>query len=128
MRALLALLLIAVTLPSTSCTAGTTSGSPGRSSDLISDEELEEARQRGENLYQAIQRLRPTWLVARGVTMRERIEPVVYLNGSPYGELDFLRQISVSDVREVRRINAADATTRYGTGHAGGVIAVTTGR
>jgi hypothetical protein len=43
-------------------------------------------------------------------------------------DLTGLSTIPANRVREIRYINAADATTRWGTGHASGVILVTTKR
>jgi hypothetical protein len=40
------------------------------------------------------------------------------------GTVDVLRRIDAALVEEVRYVNAKDATTRYGTGHAGPVIEV----
>jgi len=77
--------------------------------------------------YNVIERLRPGWLRTRG---RSSIQhptahhPVVYLDSVRYGGIESLRQISSDAIRDIRFINASDATTRYGTGHAGGVILV----
>jgi hypothetical protein len=49
---------------------------------------------------------------------------VIYVNGMRAGPLEALRSISAVDVQEIRYISAADATTRWGTGHSGGVIEV----
>jgi hypothetical protein len=35
-----------------------------------------------------------------------------------------LRNVRVTDIREIRHLSSPEATTRYGTGHAGGVIHV----
>jgi hypothetical protein len=42
--------------------------------------------------------------------------------------VEALRDISVEQIRELRFIDAKDATTRYGTGHTSGVIEVYTKR
>jgi hypothetical protein len=49
----------------------------------------------------------------------------VYLGGAKIGTLDALRDISVSTVREIRYLDAAEATQRYGTGNSGGAIVLT---
>lgn len=128
MRPLISLLLIGLTFSLTSCVAGTASGGSRGGSSLITTEELEEARTDAQNLYAVIERLRPNWLVSRGSTMRERIDPVVYVDGTRFGDLASLRQIAIIAVLEVRWISARDATFQYGTGHAGGIIAVSTAR
>jgi hypothetical protein len=74
-----------------------------------------------------IQRLRPEFVRGRG---RSSVQdptaqfPVVYVDGVRTGGLEALRSISAIDVREIRYVNSTDATTRYGTGHTGGVIEV----
>ena len=48
----------------------------------------------------------------------------VVVDGQRRGGIDFLRSIRVAQVRQVRYLSAADATTRLGTGMAGGAILV----
>jgi len=50
----------------------------------------------------------------------------VYVDEISYGNLNSLSNLNSIQIREIRFIKAADATTRWGTGHAGGVILVTT--
>jgi len=51
-----------------------------------------------------------------------------YLDGVRMSELNGMSTIPAERVREIRFINARDATTRWGTGHDSGVILVTTKR
>lgn len=79
--------------------------------------------------YGLVQRLRPQFLRSRGsVSMRNSSDsyPIVYLNNVRYGGVISLRDILVDDIQEIRFISAADATTRWGTGHGSGVIMVST--
>jgi hypothetical protein len=79
--------------------------------------------------YEVVQRLRPTWLRSRGrVSIQSTTAqlPVVYVDNIRFGGPGSLRQISVDAVEEIRYMGAGEATTRYGTGHAGGVILVRT--
>ena len=81
------------------------------------------------NVYDAVRRLRPLWLQARAgaasaVGPRGGAMPLVYLAGVPHGTLQALRTMNVDQVRRIEFINARDATTRFGTGHTGGVIMV----
>ncbi|MBA3560037.1 MAG: hypothetical protein H0W30_15730 [Gemmatimonadaceae bacterium] len=95
----------------------------------VSGEEI--AASQATNMAEAIRLLRPTWLRARGPqSIRTSVSPypVVYMDGLRVGEPSSLRDIPCMTVAEVRFINAADATTRWGTGHATGVIHVTTRR
>ena len=79
--------------------------------------------------YEAVQQLRPHFLQTRGqasIQDPSAGEPIVYVNGVRYGGTDALNGIRAMDVAEFRFLSASDATTRYGTGHVGGVIEVRT--
>jgi hypothetical protein len=98
---------------------------------VITSEEI--AKTSGSNAYEIIQRLRPNYLRTRGavhgapsggVNRLETVDLVVYLNDSRFGGSDQLRQISVNEIREIRYYNAAEATTKWGTGHSAGAIQV----
>ncbi len=77
--------------------------------------------------YALIQESRPTWLHSRGaISIHDPSAGVlqVYLNGQQFGDVTKLREIRVSDVKELRFLPAAQAHARYGVGHEGGVIEV----
>jgi len=80
------------------------------------------------NLWDALRRLRPQWLRARAdislVSGDDGGEPIVYVHGIRHGELRTLQQMNIDQVRRVEFIDGRDATTRFGTGHGGGVIMV----
>ncbi len=102
---------------------------PRRDSSVIGPEELAAAVQ--EDLFQAIQQLRPAFLLTRGgpqslqagATAEETIQ--VYLDGVLIGSPERLHELRPSGVREVRKLSAADATQKYGTNHRMGAILVT---
>jgi hypothetical protein len=74
-----------------------------------------------------IRRLRPEYLRARGGG--SSIGPVAfYLDGVKQQSIDALATISKEIVREVRYLNATDATMRFGTDHTGGAVLVSTRR
>jgi hypothetical protein len=80
-----------------------------------------------ETALDAVRQLRPQYLRGRAVVSVEYPSasvPVVYMNGLFRGDLTSLRSILVHDIEEIQYINPSDATTRWGTGHAGGVIHV----
>lgn len=108
--------------------SGTGQESGQRSSNVVTAEDL--AAQPMNNLYDALQRLRPRWLVERGATtLGAGGNPVVvYVDNQRMGGVQELRNIVLETVQQVRYRDAADATTRYGTGHASGAIEVTTKR
>ena len=88
----------------------------------ISRAEIIEGGDNATTAMEAVRRLRPGWLLARGA-------PVVYVdNIRRPGGVDALFNVPVGQIRLLEFIGAADATTRWGTGHTGGVIQVLTGR
>lgn len=81
-----------------------------------------------ENLYDAINRLRPNWLTSRGptsVTNSTPTEVSVFMGGSFLGHSEYLKEIRVLDVTEVRYWDAGSASARFGAGHPRGVIELT---
>lgn len=79
------------------------------------------------NAYDLVTQVRPNWLRGRGMPSIHRTEPelpVVYLEDRRQGALEVLRTFPTAGIAELRYINATTATTRYGDGHAGGVIQV----
>jgi hypothetical protein len=82
-----------------------------------------------DNAFDAVQALRPHWIRQRGrvsLNNPRAGEVVIYMDGTRAGGLDFLRRLHVANVAGMQYFSASEATTRFGTGHAGGVIYVTT--
>src|SRR5687767_4000874 len=132
-RTAVVLLALTMALDLTACAAGGAAGaasSPRRNPNRITAEELAEASVNSLTLYDAIQRLRPTWLRSRGVTSISggggSTLPSVLINDAPQS-IDALRGIRASDARELEFLSGADATTLYGTGHVNGMIKVRMG-
>lgn len=93
---------------------------------VITEAELQAAQDR--TLFELIQRIRPTFLRSRQVqtTTTTNPEPVhVYVDGQRTEGLDVLRRFSPQLVHEVRFYEPQEANVRFGTGHHGGLIAVT---
>lgn len=104
---------------------GATAGPRRGNSDVLSREEI--LASTASTAYELIAQLRPQFLRSRGaLSMQDPrpVYPIVYVNEMRHGGLETLRAILVREISEVRFISAADATTRWGTGHAGGVIQV----
>ena len=81
--------------------------------------------------YDVVRRLRPGWLMARGRPSfidPNAGDPLVYVDEVQYGLLDSLYRVPASDILRMVFIGAADATTRWGLGHADGVISIATVR
>lgn len=89
-------------------------GGPGRSSDLITAEEIQ--ANPSPNAYELVRKLRPTWLRGRGVTsLRDPVAAgaiVVYLDESRFGGVEALRQISTSGVRSIRYLTPSSPGVR----------------
>ena len=99
---------------------------------IRADEVAQRASDAG-NAYDIIAKLRPQMLVGRGTASPtdrtgETARPKIYVDNVQYGDLGSLRNIAANQVLEIRFVSASDATTRWGTGHMGGVIMVTTKR
>lgn len=119
-------LLLGVLFIAACASSGTTSSAPSSRS-AITAEEIASIQVR--TAYEAVERLRPTWLRARGmsnVTSGGQDYAAIFVNGNRYGELPTLRDIQASDVVSIFYLEPADATTRYGTGYSGGIIDVRT--
>ena len=125
----IAVALLAVSCASSGTTARTDSGTPqtSRNRNVIAPEELTDSKAR--DAYHAVQLLRPEWLRSRGaVSMRDPTPTsvVVYVDGQRYGGPSTLEQFRLGSFKEMRFYTGSEATSRWGTGHAGGVIYLTT--
>lgn len=100
---------------------------PRRQPNLITAEELTTAPsiKPGQSVYDAIQFLRPQFLIRRGGGSSAM--PVVYVDNIRRGGPETLNEIFVFQVEEIRYLSSSEATMRFGTGHPGGAILVKTG-
>ena len=127
MRIVLSSVLLSLALSGCASAGVAGSGGRGRDPNLISSEELREAESEGIGVRQVIGRLRPRWLQTRGATSLSNpagSSARVVLDGAPYGEIEALFDMTPIDIKEIRFMNARDATTRFGTGYDGGAILV----
>ncbi len=123
-RRILCLALLAVLV---GCASSANGRRSLQSRNVITTEEIESLNV--STAYEVIQQLRPHFLQGRGQSSIQdpgSSMPVVYVNGVRYGPPSALQGIRAMDLREIRYLSASDATTRYGTGHVGGVIEVDT--
>jgi TonB-dependent Receptor Plug Domain len=97
-------------------------------SQLITEEEV--AASPGTTAFEVIHNLRPNFLSYRGETSFDkrssRPYPNVYVDDQPFGPVSILNSIPSSDVSTIRLYRSWEATTKYGSGNAGGVIAIST--
>lgn len=103
-------------------------GARYRGSNVITSEEVRETS--ANDAYDVVQLLRPMWLrprAAPSLTNASGGFARIYVDNVPLaGGTRELRTVPAGDIHEVQYISPADATTRFGTGHAGGVIMVLT--
>ena len=125
---------IAVALLAVSCaSAGTPAQSdsgvrqPSRSRTVLLMDEIQQSSAR--DAFHAVQLLRPDWLRSRGAVSTRDTRPAqvtVYVDGQKYGGASSLEQFRMGSFKEMRYYSGSEATSRWGTGHAGGVIYLTT--
>lgn len=114
------------TSASTASQASSYHGPTAASRYVITEEELASVGDR--SAYEALQQLRPTFLRSRDTQTSSNPNPKpvdVYVDGGRTEGLEALKGIRASTVKEMRFYEPQDANTKFGTGHNGGVIAVT---
>jgi hypothetical protein len=113
-------LALALALGAAGCASGGGSSSrpAGASTNRIVQAELDALPQM--NAYLAIERLRASWLRTRSGD-----PPQLYVDGARRGNVRDLQAILSTEIATMEYMSASDATNRFGTGHAGGAILVT---
>jgi len=115
-------LALAIALGSAGCASSGSGGGSARpqgaTTNRIVQAELDQLPQM--NAYLAIERLRASWLRTRSGDA-----PQLYVDGARRGNVQDLQSILSTEVGTMERLSASDATNRFGTGHAGGAILVT---
>ena len=138
-RFVFAVVAVALSMACASSGGGGAGGSRTSSGgqDVITEADITGRAADAANALQIIQKLRPQMLRSRGLavlptagrTAQEATAaslPRVYIDNIAYGDLNQLTNVNASQIREIRYMNARDATTQFGTGHMGGVILVLT--
>ncbi len=110
---------LAIGLAGCASTGGGADRPEGATPNRIVEAELEPLGQISP--LRAIERLRPRWLRSRSGDM-----PQLHIDGGRRGSLRDLESYQLSDIERMEYMSASDATTRFGTGYAGGVILVFT--
>jgi len=124
--------LIAVAAVVGCATAGSKSGptSVTGKANFLGAEEIAKAYADARSAYDAIARLRPNWLAARGVTSlvdggAGTDFAVVFIDGQRYGDLHSLRQIQAYQVGSAQYYDVTQAGANFGIrGGASGVIEI----
>jgi hypothetical protein len=121
-------LLVALTSVFLGCAAPRVGPHSVSNAQLITEDEIDATR--ANTAFDVIQKLRANFLTYRGETSfdksKSRPFPTVYVDGQEYGPIGSLRLLLASDISSIRLYRAWEATTKFGTGNMGGVIAITT--
>ncbi len=116
------------------CACASTGANPSvsrQSATVLTAEEMTQAHADITTAYDAVARLRPNWLAAKGVTSgyynANTAYAVVFLDGQQYGDLNSLRNIAAYNVGSIRYYDVTQAGARFGIrGGSSGVIEVST--
>ncbi len=122
-----ALVAVAVAFSLAACHGANTWDAPSPSRNVITRVEIEGSR--ANTAWDVVKKLRGNFMASRGsnsLLVKVNKEPTVYLDEVEFGDLGTLRQIPASSVAEIRFIEGWNAETKYGPGHAAGVIQVYT--
>jgi hypothetical protein len=109
------------------CTHSQTVAANSPGSEVITEQEV--ASTTAATAYDIIRKRRPNFLSSRGKTSllgTSNADPTVYVDDQAYGPISSLRTIPASQVSSIRLYRSWEATTKYGSGNMGGVIAVST--
>jgi hypothetical protein len=113
-------------LVASACSRSRAATQPKVSPQLITAEEIVQSQ--AVNAYEAVLRLRANFLSNRGPTSITNSNapqtPNVYLDGMQFGPTASLRNIPAITVASIRLYRPWEATTKFGTGNAAGVIEV----
>ena len=114
--------------------AAARSSTPIMDPDLITQDQI--VRSKATNAYDVIATISPKMFIAHGAattrdqqpptTGRQALPVVVYVDNVKVGPIDELKTLGKVDLKEIRYLSPRVATDRWGQGHPGGVIYVTT--
>jgi hypothetical protein len=122
----------AVAAQDTTAAAAAAKKKPKGRANLITEEEIA-AGGTFQNAMEIVQRLRPAMLRVRsggaqsGGSSGQDVgatEMSVFLDNQRLGGVEVLREIMLSQLKEIRYLSPSDATTLFGTGHQAGAIQV----
>lgn len=101
-----------------------------QSAAVLTAEEISTAHADATTAYDAIARLRPNWLSAKGVTSgyynADTQYAMVFLDGQPFGNLSSLRNIAGYNIGSAHYYDVTQAGAKFGIrGGSSGVIEIT---
>lgn len=105
--------------------------SSGQSTPLYANQPITRfaiSQSRAENAYDAVKLLQPQWFSGYRAHTHDPTRPplLVYMNHVRLGDIDELRRLPAENINEIQLLSGIEATTRWGSGHEGGVIHVLT--
>jgi hypothetical protein len=109
------------------CASNKMQAGPDSDREVLMADEIEKSR--AVDAYDAIRKLRANFLSYRGRTSVNNTsspDPIVYVDDQAYGPISSLRNIPAAQIAMIRLYRSWEATSKFGTGHMGGVIAVST--
>ena len=114
--------------------ASTRNQTPNNDPDLITEDQI--VRSKATNAYEVIATISPKMFTAHGAATtrgdqpptpgRQALPVLVYIDNVKVGPVDELKTLGKVDLKEIRYLSPRAATDRWGEGHPGGVIFVTT--
>jgi hypothetical protein len=114
--------------------ATTQTNTPKMDPDVITQDQI--VRSKATNAYDLIATISPKMFTAHGAATtrgdqpttqgRQALPVVVYVDNVKVGPVEDLKAIGKVDLKEIRYLSPRVATDRWGEGHPGGVIYVTT--
>jgi hypothetical protein len=122
-RAFLFAITIAATAGCSATTPGTAAG-PRSSSSVLTRQEISGSAYSSTNAYEAVEKLRPSFLRPRTTSSGPGILPELFVDGVRKGSIELLKSIASSEIAEIRYVSVIDATTRYGMNVPAGVLDV----
>jgi hypothetical protein len=124
---MLQVVLAATVLISCGGPRSSSSTAPRRDANLITSEELSSSV--SSTLYDAVRALRPAWMMRNRPTAmnpRQQGELQVYVDGTRFGNIESLRQLTPQGVASVRFHSPGSAEAKFGPGHLSGAIEIIT--
>jgi hypothetical protein len=122
---IVALVALATSLSVSACARPAGPSRSGGLGQRLTQADLEKTT--SEVVYDAVVKLRPEWLSSRGPTSVTNSTPTsvdVFMNGNNMGSAEYLKDLRVIDIVEVRFYNAGQASARFGMGHPRGVLEI----
>ena len=126
MRVLAQVLMVGLlALPAGGCAARNSNVRDRPDRDIISQAQIQEHG--FINAYDAVESLRSTWLRTRGTnSLNTPTEVLVYIDDNRLGGVQTLKQVTTSQILQIRFVDGLTATARWGLDHGQGVILVVT--